>query len=746
MAHAPDVLKQLQRTDRETLGGGNRLLWAPPIPLFTARPGLWDEGHYFNAPVKPLFTWTLLDGEGREIALRAGPRRWDPSALTRAYAGESGHGGLTVRETLCLLPSDVVCCTLELKYSGRGKSELQLVAWTALERDAADAGGDDAAFHAGSFRFTRRGAVPGPLTIGAAFTLAPKPHSHAIALSEGPLPPPLWALTPFAEKFSSGRFPGGAAPPRAGNSGTLFMALHAELQLQAGTATRATVAVALAPAAAEAEGALHTALGGASPAEASAAHWRENFEGVPRFACSDDHLQRYYWYRWYGLRLNTIGAGGTQYARPVVCEGPAGRRAPFAPVTPLQMLDNRWRHDPAPAQAGLLAFLDHQHADGSLPGTILPVRPGEEPFAYADWGTALLQLDAVHHSTAFLRQAHEGLVRYAKYLDGARDPEGSGLYDILNHAETGMEYMHRYTALREDADSRDPVVSFRLKGVDAAVYAYTLKRALAVITRDLGKPGEAELWEIEADKIRNAVRARMWNGAEEMFFDIDAGTSTQTMVKAVSCFIPYGTDIVSAEHLGGLGRHLFNAREFWTPWPVPSTPADDETFSAEGEWRGRRVGRPWNGRVWPPANCQVAEAIARSAISFGDAALRQRAAEFIRSTIRMMFFDGDPGRPNGFEHYHPMTGAPSLYRGIDDCQHASVVDLIIRYVCGIRPTRDALVVDPFPFGLVSASIDDVVIRGRRVKVEIARKKFTTWIDGRAAGSSTIGSPAAFPMP
>ncbi|HTO93371.1 MAG TPA: trehalase family glycosidase [Bacteroidota bacterium] len=744
MARTPDVLKQLQRTDRHTLGGGNRLIWAPPMPHFTASPGLWDEAHYFGYPVKPLFTWTLLDGGGREIALRAGSGRWDPSAFSRAYAGETSQGKLSVRETLSLLPSDVVSCTLELKYTGRGKTAIHIVAWTALEQETAEPG--DTTFHAGTLRFTRRAAAPEPFTFAGAFTLSPKPHSHAVALSEGPLPPPAWALTPFAEKFSSGRLPEAALPPRSSNSGTLFMALHEELQLQAGAETHAAVALALAPERAEAEGALQRALGDAPPPEASAAHWREHFAGVPRFACSDDQIQRYYWYRWYGLRVNTIGAGGKQYSRPVICEGPAGRRAPFAASAPGQMLENRWRHDPVPAQSVLLGFLDHQRADGSLPSTIEPVGGAPGTFTHADWGTAILQLDAVHHSVPFLRQIHERLVRYAKYLDGARDPEGSGLYDVLNHAETGMEYMHRYTALSEDADSPHEGAGFRLKGVDATVYAYTLKRALAVITRDLGKPGEAEIWEIEADKIRNAVRTRMWSAAEEMFFDLDAGTSTQTMVKAVSCFFPYTTDIVSAEHMGGLTRHLFDAREFWTPFPVPSTPPGDETFCAEPEWRGRRVGRPWNGRVWPPANSQIAEAIARSAIASGDASLRRRSAEFIRAFIRMMFFDGDPARPNGFEHYHPLNGAPSLYRGIDDCQHAFLADLIIRYVCGIRPTRDALVIDPFPFGLVSASIEEVHVRGRRVAVEIARKKFTTWIDGRVAGRSTIGVPVAFALP
>ncbi|HUI09033.1 MAG TPA: trehalase family glycosidase [Bacteroidota bacterium] len=741
MARGRDILRLLQRTDKHTLGGGNRLIWAPPVPLFTASAGLWDEAHYLAYPVRPLFTWTLLDGEGRGVLLRPGVRRWDPSAFSRTYAGECAGRKLTVRETLCILPSDVACCELALAFHGRGKATLHLVAWTAVEEASGEA---DAAFHADAIRFTRKigAAESPPLTIGAAFGLAGKPHSYALARAGDPLPPPSWTLTPLADKFVQGRLSGTVPPPGGPAGGTLFMALHRELEVRSGEVARETLGLALG---AQAEKDLREAFRGEGPCAASAAHWRNQFEGIPRFACSDEHIERYYWYRWYGLGLNTIESGGLTGVRPLLCEGPGERRAPFAASAPYRMLENRWRHDPAPARASLLGFLERQREDGALPGAIGPAPPAGEGFTHADWGSALLQLDAVHHSGQFLRQVHAGLARYAKYLDGARDPEGSGLYDVFNDAETGMEYMHRYTAVREDADTHHGGRVFRLKGVDATVYVYALKRALALFTRDLGKPGEAEILEIEADKIRNAVRSRMWNQAEEMFFDVDAGTSAQTMVKAVSCFLPYCTDIVSAEHLGGLRRHLFNTREFWTPRPVPSTPADDETFCAEPEWKGRRVARPWNGRVWPPANSQVAEAIARSAIVSGDADLRQKAAEFIRTFIRMMFFDGDAGRPNSFEHYHPSSGTPSLYRGIDDCQHSSVVDLIIRYVCGIRPARDALVVDPFPFGLVSASIDGVMVCGRRVKVEIARKRFTAWIDGKEAGSGTLGSAMAFPL-
>ena len=333
---------------------------------------------------------------------------------------------------------------------------------------------------------------------------------------------------------------------------------------------------------------------------------------------------------------------------------------------------------------------------------------------------------------------YEGLKKYAGYFDRERDEEVSGLYDIDNHYETGQEYMHRYTAVNPQADQANWGEVFRLKGVDVTVYVYELKRALAFTAEHLGRSDEAELWKLEAEKIRKAVLIAMWDPKEEMFFDVDPATGNRTMVKAATCFYPYSTDIVDKNHLPGLKRHLLNPKEFWTPFPAPSSSADDELFSAAPEWKGKRMNCPWNGRVWPMTNSHLAEALGQSAVRFADRDLRRKAAEFITRFIRMMFFEHDPTRPNCFEHYNPVTGKPSLYRGIDDYQHSWVNDLIIKYVCGIRPDEFSVTIDPFPFGLKNAVIDNVLVRGRRLKVEIKGGTFRIWLDGKQQAQSTIG--------
>jgi hypothetical protein len=147
---------------------------------------------------------------------------------------------------------------------------------------------------------------------------------------------------------------------------------------------------------------------------------------------------------------------------------------------------------------------------------------------------------------------------------------------------------------------------------------------------------------------------------------------------------------------------------------------------------------PWNGRVWPMTNSHVAEALASTAISFSDEGMRKKTAEFISRFVKMMFFDEDPNRPNCFEHYNPVSGKPSVYRGIDDYQHSWVNDLILKYVCGIRPEEFSVVIDPFPFNVDRVAVDNVMIRGRRIRVQIQGKRFKVWLDGEHHAESVLG--------
>jgi hypothetical protein len=273
----------------------------------------------------------------------------------------------------------------------------------------------------------------------------------------------------------------------------------------------------------------------------------------------------------------------------------------------------------------------------------------------------------------------------------------------------------------------------QVKGIDATCYLYELQRALARFAGALGKPADVVWWHEKADTTRQAVRELMWDPEEGWYKDVHPQTLARSPYKAAVGFYPFMSDIATRLQLPYLRAHLHDPTTFGTPYPVPASSVDDPWFAAGAEWKGKRTNCPWNGRVWPMTNSHVADALAHAGRTLS-ADLRAEAADFITQYVRMMFHDGDPKRPNCYEHYNPFTGMPSLYRGIDDYQHSWIVDLILRHVVGVQPepgADSALVIDPLPFELNRFRAEDIRVRGHRIDVDWNRTYgFRVTVDGK----------------
>jgi hypothetical protein len=741
----PDPLDQLQRTDKWYLGGGNRLIWTPPFPVWLGFPGFWDKAHYYNFEIEPVFTWTLLDDAGKEITLQCAGRKWNPSLLETAFTPPESSALEIIERKFCD-PGDALVSEIVVRNRSRRKKTLHLVVWTIQPHGKSNPASviGDISYRDGAIHFKknlRRSTTDGSrvpeLPVNCLLTVGRKTRSYSINLSEGATVQPHWRLTPFYELFEAGTLPCKTSLSGVTDAGVVFAALHTVLLIPPGGTSSVQAAFQVSPA----QSISKTSRKSIYKSASSVNSWRRYFTTVPQFTCSDKYLSRYYWYRWYGLRLLTMNGKEGHYRHPSVCEGIGYFRAPISYSAMCHMLENRWLKDPALAQGSLLTFLDNQRKDGGFRGYIDPFYYRQEMFYHANWGNSLRELHRIHPDERFLKRVYDGLVRYVRYFDRERDAEASGLYDIDNHYETGQEFMHRYLKVNSRADQDNWGDVFRLKGVDVTVYLHELKSALWWMAEKLRRPmPEIMMWMDGKEKIADAVRSKMWDPERQMFFDVDPSTGKRTSAKAAVCFYPYMTDIVTGRHLPGLKKHLLNPAEFMTPFPVPSSSLDDEYFSATPEWKGKRMNCPWNGRVWPMTNSHIAEALAVSAIRFNDGQLRDATAEFITKFIRMMFFDGDPNRPNCFEHYNPLSGAPSVYRGVDDYQHSWVNDLILKYVVGVRPGDSGILIDPFPFDL-----DEFACRGIRVRGEelAVRRKGRRIIVGLANGEvfrTTIGTP------
>lgn len=757
-------LDLLARDDKWSLGCGDGIVFAPRFPVWLDAPGFWDEATLYHYPVAPLFTVTALDEDGAELPMRVTSRRWTPAELTVEYRLANG---VTATETRTLLPEGVFAS--EWRLQALRPTRVHLVAWTAQEGagpgrpagERSDAGDDAAAATPSSawpgwlavVRELRDAGSPSapPVRVRLELACAGEPTSWASYVGEPRPNHPAWRLTPFVEHWAGEALPrelhAGGAPP---DGGLLHLAVHRALNLPGGGGASATFALRLRPedaalhAAAPAPAAAHASTLGA----ASRRRWQEHFDRAPRFRCSDPYLETYYWYRHYASAVNAVAGGAGSYRHPAPLEGSGPLRSANAYSAHCQARDLRWLADRAPARGALLTLFTHQRPDGSLPARLHADGTRDGGHYHADWGGALLALDAVAPDDAFLRQLYPALSRYAEWLLSTRDAEESGLFDLLDWREAGHGGRSRFVALGTDPGagnaSGERSEPHRLKGVDLTVFAYRLMRALESVAPRAGQRGAARRWRREAERTAVAVRGSMWDADAGMFSDVDPATGRRTGVRAAVCFYPYLTDLADERHVDGLERNLLDPARFWTTFPAPSLALDDPLFDAYAPWKGRRHDSAWNGRVWPLASSHLVEALGRAAREHAPR-LRAPAAELLRRLVRMMFHDGDRKRPNAHEHYNPFSGHASLHRGVDDVQHAWIADLILGYVMGIRPHAGGVVVDPFPFDLASAEVTGVDVRGASLDVRIEGDRVTATLDG-VAHVTTLGVPLDLVVP
>ena len=735
-------LELLSREDKWYLGAGEGLVWAPPFPAWLDAPGFWDEAHVFEYPLAPLFTVAFVDDAGKEIPLRARPWTWTPAALEVSY---DGVPRLAFTEARMVLPGFVLGSEWQIVNTGGQAVRLHAVAWSTAPGDETEP--DEVSWSGSALAWGRvlKDRQDHALPVRLELALARGTDSWGAIRSERTADQPRFAFTPFWDRWDPTR--GGLARKAElggiSGHGLVYLGVHRAIEIPPGGTQRLAVALRVEPA-------LEPAAPGApraAPARkaatfeaASRASWEDFFAGMPTFRCSDPYFERYWAYRWYGLRLNGIAGGWGNFVAPTVAEGIAYFHQPIAYSAQCHLRELRWAKDPAWARGVLRTFVAHQKADGSFHGRIYANHLEGTDFYHADWGGALTAPDAVHPYDAFLREVLPALEGYADWLLLARDADQSGMFDVTDQYETGQEYMSRYQAVDADADRHGWENRIRLKGIDVTVYAYNLFDALARLGPRAGGGLDPAKWRGHAEHTRTALVQRMWDAKQGLFSDVNPATRRRTHVRAAVCFYPYMTDVIGGDHLAGFVQNLFDPRQFWKPFPVPSSAGTDPMYDPDAAWRGKRHNCPWNGRVWPMTNSHVAEAIARVAVCHLPA-LRAHLAEFLTKYVRMLFWDGDSSRPNAFEHYHPVTGRPSAYRGIDDYQHSWVNDLIVQYVIGLRPAGEGrCVVDPMPLGLDGFDAQGLPMQGTLVDVARSGEQLKVSVNGREAARGRMGEP------
>lgn len=462
------------------------------------------------------------------------------------------------------------------------------------------------------------------------------------------------------------------------------------------------------------------------------AEYERWFASVPRFESSDPLLDRTWWYRWFLLRHNLARPGTGQLPGTVVYEGRAHKmtKTPWQPrgwefskliplSSPMHLLEARWFGDPRLGAEILGSAAAAQGEDG-----LLYSRTINETFShYCNFlGHAAAEYAAVHGIDPVLATlpALKKLVRTERDL---RTPAADGLPVQPVHKRTGKEYQPSYWYFHGFPDDpKDPATYTPLKRVDQAIYQHLNASGVARLCAR-ADDGDAAEFSAIALQTAGAVLSKQWDPATAFFYDLHHETDEKALVRNVVGLYPWWAGITGD---ADAFEKAFAADCFGTPWPLSSVAADCPVFAPSGGWKGRyikgRNGCVWDGPTWPYTNSVALDAVGRMSQAHGHR-FDGLFADLLRKYCLLHFQQHDGRTPYLVEHYDSLTGEPLSDE--PDYFHSYLIDLIIRYVAGLRVTDDGVSVDPVDIGLDHFTLDNVHVGGREIAISYDRSSGAT---------------------
>lgn len=208
-----------------------------------------------------------------------------------------------------------------------------------------------------------------------------------------------------------------------------------------------------------------------------------------------------------------------------------------------------------------------------------------------------------------------GMVHDAHYQyddDGAvlKDKEGNPLIDadaVIEAAawESGMDNATRFDKegsgdddigiiVFENKDTNGMTVGYSInqESVDLNAYLYAEKGFLKSMAEILGKTGDAQKYEEEAQKVRNYINQNMFDTKTGFYYDLQTnqdGTQKKLLVnrgKGTEGWIPLWAKAADAQKAEQVKTNMMDSNKFNTYVPLPTASKDNEKYNPSKYWRG----------------------------------------------------------------------------------------------------------------------------------------------------------------
>jgi hypothetical protein len=264
-----------------------------------------------------------------------------------------------------------------------------------------------------------------------------------------------------------------------------------------------------------------------------------------------------------------------------------------------------------------------------------------------------------------------------------------------------------------------------------------LARTLSLLTEEEGSVGMSE----RADALMRSLREEHALPDGSWFVESPSSSDTRGRRRSLAGVLPMLSGLTTPAEDETVWASIFDPEHFWTSPPVPTLSRSDPDF------RPRLEGdATFDGRVLPGWSSLVLECLGRSAESRTPQD-RLLLVQFVRSMVEMVYLGGDVDRPQSHDSYHPVGGYPSTMLGPSP-PGGWLVDHLLRFVAGLRPAEDGVVViDPLPFGVEWFRLERAIVRDHEIDIDWdQRSGLSIRVDGQPAGHAPVGRSLSMEIP
>ena len=382
--------------------------------------------------------------------------------------------------------------------------------------------------------------------------------------------------------------------------------------------------------------------------------WTWMHDNVPFFECPQPQIQEIYAFRWWSYRKHIAQTAGghviTEFLPPVPW---AGKDNTINCAAGHHIYEGRWLRDQTIVK-DYLAFW---------------FQPGAQPRKYSFWAA-----DAT----------------WAFYLATGDDAFPKELFDKLAANYTGWQHEHfaKEIGLYWQTDNLDGMeCSVGGNGFRPTINSYMYGDAVALghLARLAGKDNEAQRFDDDAAKIKEAVQTKLWN-SKASFFETAQGKPGQLALANVReqvGFVPWYFNLPDADKgFEAAWKQILDPQGFSSPYGPTTVERRNPQFM-----KAFPHDCLWNGPSWPFATSQTLTAMANLLNNYSQNVITPQ--DYVAQLTIYAQSQYRDGQPWVAEDLDALTGKwivdkpRSVYYN-----HSTFCDLVITGLVGLRPRPD----------------------------------------------------------